>query len=408
MARQLQGWRMAAVRKTMYPTVAPVTATLALPLSHPSLTRPTVSTLVGELSRARVQRHLQSVLLTADEAGVYGIGGSQMAKVGRMDADARGKHYQELTNLMVGLGAPEGSSTPAVVALDGMLCGAAAGAALHAPFFVVTERTRLWLPGPAYGCPTESLALHRISRLPHGIGRYLALTGAALSGAECKSLGLATHLTESHALPLVTGALGEGLIYNPNLASGDPYGRLSRRITEACIDPPALSAWGPEHALYYAPMIEETFTKATLPEILRALAEGATEWHAAVLDAMKASSPLALSVTFAQLQFAAESNCWAEAARAEAESCSAAANTADFRAGASHLEKAKRVLLAQLEQESRRERVGESAADVARRARTRARVEGAREAEEEIPVWEHASVEAVPQELVAKIVAPMV
>ncbi len=69
----------------------------------------------------------------------------------------------------------QGGSAAAVVAIDGVLCGSAVGAALHAPFFVATERTRLWLPGPAYGCPTESLASYRIARLPHSLGRYVLL-----------------------------------------------------------------------------------------------------------------------------------------------------------------------------------------------------------------------------------------
>jgi enoyl-CoA hydratase/carnithine racemase len=384
-------------------------STLALSLTSPLLKRPRVMSICSEMSDARLQRHLQSVLLMGAEDGGFGVCGSDMVEIARMDADGRGKHYQELFNLVSALGDDRAGSAPAVVALDGVLCGAAVGAALHAPFFVVTEKTRLWLPGPVFGCPGESLALHRLSRLPHAIGRYVALAGASLSGVECVSLGLATHLTESHALPRLTDALAEGFPANAAPASGDPFGRISRRLQEACVDPPPLAGWGPEHALFYAAQIEETFGRDTLPEILAAVEGGASDWHAAALDAMRSASPLALCLTFAQLQAAQSASCWADAARAEAESCAAAGATADFAAGASSLQKAKAAARTDLKAQASRGRNRKGAREIARNARASAAARAAAEEEASAggPVWEHASVEAVPAELVERLARPM-
>lgn len=384
-------------------------STLVLSLINPLLKRPRVMSICSEMADARLERHLQSVLLMGMEDGGFGVCGSNMVDVARMDADGRGKHYQELSNLMSALGDDRSRSAPAVVALDGVLCGSAVGAALHAPFFVATENTRLWLPGPAFGCPGESLALHRLSRLPHGIGSYLALAGASLSGAECVSLGLATHLTESHALPRLADALAEGFPADAIPASGDPLGRVSRRLLDACVDPPRLTAWGPEHALFYAAQIEETFGRDTLPEILAALEAGTSDWHAAALDTLRASSPLALCLTFAQLRAAHATPGWADAARAEAESCAAAGTTADCGAGASSLQKAKAAARNDLKAHASRGRNRKDAGELARRARASATARAAAEEEASAdgPVWEHASVEAVPAELVERLLRPM-
>merc|ERR1719502_304528 len=74
---------------------------------------------------------------------------------------------------------------------------------------VVTERTRLGLPGAAYGYVPESFSSYQLARLPQGVGAYLALTGAELSGPELVRLQLATHITESHAVDNVERILSE-------------------------------------------------------------------------------------------------------------------------------------------------------------------------------------------------------
>ena len=97
---------------------------------------------------------------------------------------------------------------PTVAVIDGHCSGAAVGVSAHATACVVTERSRLSLPGAAFGTVTEAFASYQLSRLPRGLGAYLSLTGAAPSAREMVELGLATHMTESTALWRVEEALG--------------------------------------------------------------------------------------------------------------------------------------------------------------------------------------------------------
>lgn len=115
------------------------------------------------------------------------------------------KHFEHLSALARTLG--EGSQ-PVVVTLDGHITGSSVGLSLHASSCIVTERTRISLPGPAYGFVPESFGAYQLARLPRGLGAYLCLTGASLSGGEMVDLGLATHQTESQSLPRIDEALG--------------------------------------------------------------------------------------------------------------------------------------------------------------------------------------------------------
>ena len=57
-------------------------------------------------------------------------------------------HYTGLASLLSVVGQ---TSLPTVAVLDGLVSGGALGVGVHASACVVTERTRLCLPGPQYG-----------------------------------------------------------------------------------------------------------------------------------------------------------------------------------------------------------------------------------------------------------------
>lgn len=123
--------------------------------------------------------------------------GSNVRDLAQATAVERAKHFQIVANLMRTLGL---SKLPTIAVLDGQATGIALGIGAHASACVVTERTRLSLPGPAFGFVPESFASYQLARLPGGLGAYLSLTGASLSGPELVELGLATHATESQAV----------------------------------------------------------------------------------------------------------------------------------------------------------------------------------------------------------------
>ena len=112
----------------------------------------------------------------------------------------------------------------------------------------MTERTRLALPGPTFGYVPESFASFQLAReLPDGVGAYLALTGAALTGAELVTLGLATHITESQALPRVEAELAQWM----SARRGGGAATARRLVDETCVAPPAAAAeLDDSHALH--------------------------------------------------------------------------------------------------------------------------------------------------------------
>ena len=77
-----------------------------------------------------------------------------------------------------------------------------------------------------------------------------------------------------------------------------------------------------------------------------ALEGGGGAWHAQALERLKASSPLALHLSFELLRRAAASDDWREVATLEASVAAAALRSADFGAGLNELRAAKRALLA--------------------------------------------------------------
>ena len=81
--------------------------------------------------------------------------------------------------------------------------------------------------------------------------------------------------------------------------------------------PPAEASWSDDTALAFGAQIDDCFGRATVREILSALDEGGSEWHAAAAERLRASSPLALELSFAALERAKRSGCWAHTLRAD-------------------------------------------------------------------------------------------
>ena len=90
---------------------------------------------------------------------------------------------------------------PAVCFMDGIVMGGGAGLAMPCQFRVATEATVFAMPETGIGLFPDVGAGWFLSRLPGRIGQWLALTGTRLSGADCLSLGLATHYVPRAELP---------------------------------------------------------------------------------------------------------------------------------------------------------------------------------------------------------------
>jgi enoyl-CoA hydratase len=283
--------------------------------------------------------------------------------------DERELHYHAVGHLAHAIAC---SPAPVIFSAPAAVCGTAVGLALHSQCLVVTESTRLSLPGAAHGAVPESLASHHLARLPGHLGRYLVLTGAALTGAELHALGLASHLTESHALARLANIISE--------TRGRSDRRLERMLDMACMRPPAEASWSDDTALAFGAQIDDCFGRATVRDILSALDEGGSEWHAAVAERLRASSPLALELSFAALERAKRSDCWAHTLRADVRLAADCLELADCAAGAQGLDVA-------LERE-RSLFLDDDESDTP-------------ETNEPAPKWQHASLGDVPEQMVA-------
>jgi len=378
-----------------------------LRLQSPSLCSEAVRILREEVEAAQEDERVHSMAI---RPAAPCIAGSDVAALHADIAESRSDHYDSIAHLCRALAE---SSVPVVAMLDGNLHGPALGLAAHAHYSVVTDRTRLLLAGPEYGFVPESFATYQLARLPAGLGAYLALTGAALSGAELRQLGLATHYTEAQALNRLEVELG----LQPQRCSR----QLGGILDDVCLDPPTVPLEA-DSALYFAEEIATCFGEAqTLEQMVAALEAGGSPWHAQVLDRLRASSPLALSLSLSLIKHAEASDHWADCLAREAAVSAAALAASDCATGLAHLAELKAEIIGEAEEMAAGEgRFGDlrwheehemrsptsaptRAAAAADGGKTRTGPPagwagggaGGAAASGDRPAWEHASIEAV-------------
>ena len=121
-----------------------------------------------------------------------------------------------------------------------------------------------------------------LSRLPGRIGQFLALTGARIDGAECLWAGLATHY-------LPHDALAEA---KARIAHGHDIGGV---LAALAVTPPPAKIAGHEKA------IARHFASDRLEDILASLESDDSEWAAKELATLHTKSPQTLKVALHQL-----------------------------------------------------------------------------------------------------------
>lgn len=81
---------------------------------------------------------------------------------------------------------------------NGVVMGGGVGLMMGASHRVVTDTTRFAMPEITIGLFPDVGGTWMLSRLPDGIGVFLALTGAQLGARDCQRLGLADYTVASH------------------------------------------------------------------------------------------------------------------------------------------------------------------------------------------------------------------
>jgi enoyl-CoA hydratase len=189
---------------------------------------------------------------------------------------------------------------PYVALLDGVTMGGGFGISVHGRHRIVTENAVLAMPETAIGMFPDvgaSYALTHLRDASPAVGMFLGLTGTRLGPGECRQFGLATAYVPSARLEELIGRLA-GLPVEELLAvSGDDRGSVARVIGD-------FDRWDePQGGLdRKLPLIERCFGEADLDRLLAGLAAESSGWGQGQLENLRAASPFAVRLTFAQLR----------------------------------------------------------------------------------------------------------
>lgn len=171
-----------------------------------------------------------------------------------------------------------------VAFMDGVTMGGGVGIACPCRYRVATERTVFAMPETTIGIFPDVGGGRYLSRLRGRLAQYLALTGARLTGGDCRALRLATHYIASDRLDEVKAAI-----------AADPF-RVQATLDEAegfdRPDAPIVAR---------LPLIDRCFASDDLAQILACLDAEDDPWAAETAATIRAKSPTACAVSLRML-----------------------------------------------------------------------------------------------------------
>ena len=173
---------------------------------------------------------------------------------------------------------------PTIAFMDGITMGGGVGIAMPCKYRVATENTRFAMPETGIGLFPDVGGGWFLSRLPGRTGQFLALTGARIDGAECLSLGLATHYLPSDALDEAKAQIG-----------ADPQG-IEGILGQFSVTPP------PARIDENRALIERLFASDVLEDVYAALEADCSDWAAKELATLKTKSPQTMKVSLRLLR----------------------------------------------------------------------------------------------------------
>jgi enoyl-CoA hydratase len=204
---------------------------------------------------------------------------------------------------------------PIVSFMDGITMGGGVGIAAPARYRIATENTIWAMPETGIGMFTDIGGGWFLSRLEGALGAFLALTGARLDAAETLALGLATHHVPADALPVLKAAI-----------VADPAATDRLLAEAATIPPPARIERNRER-------IDRLFGQKRYEDIVAGLAEDPSDWAAKELKTLQAKSPSACKISLELIRRGATRSDFAEEMAAEYALATRVAVAPDFREG---------------------------------------------------------------------------
>jgi len=167
---------------------------------------------------------------------------------------------------------------PVIAFMDGVTMGGGVGLSLPCRYRIATENTLFAMPEGAIGLFPDVGAGWYLPRLPGQSGKFLALTGARLDGAECLWAGLATHYLPAAALAGAKARIAE----NP--------AAIDAVLADFAVEPPAA------RLTRNAERIDRLFAPDTLEGIVAALVADPSEWAAKELKAVASKCPASAKI----------------------------------------------------------------------------------------------------------------
>lgn len=179
---------------------------------------------------------------------------------------------------------------PYIALIDGVVMGGGVGVSVHGSHRVATENLLFAMPETGIGLFPDVGGTYFLSRMPGGLGMYLALVGARLGAADALYCGVATHHVPRERLADLAAALAATPF------GGDARGAASAAIARFAADP------GPPPLADHRAEIDRCFAAGSVEEIIAALAADGGEWAKATLAVIETKSPTSLKVTHRQLR----------------------------------------------------------------------------------------------------------
>lgn len=252
--------------------------TLNRPQARNSLTTPMVKAISAHLDEWEGHSDVRMVLVRG--AGDHGLCAGGDVKGMYAGAVARDDSTVEFFRAEYRMNARIHQFTkPYVAVMDGIVMGGGIGVSAHGSVRIVTERSVLAMPEVTIGICPDVGATWLLANAPGFLGTYLAMTGAAFTGADAIFLGLADLM-----MPAADVASFEARIRD------EPLDSLLRELTVPAPPAPLEEEQG---------WIDECFRFETVDAILSALDAHPEPAARETAELIRTKSPLAVSIALA-------------------------------------------------------------------------------------------------------------
>lgn len=195
---------------------------------------------------------------------------------------------------------------PFVPIMDGIVMGGGIGLSAHVQggTRIVTERSQLAMPETTIGLIPDVGGTWLLARAPDSFGEYLGLVGERMKGAGTIFSGFADVFVQSAKLDELRAALCK------------TRGADAKSVIARFAEPPPHS-----NLSDHAAEIGRTFSQASVPAILDALAKEESEWGTKTREALLVRSPKSLAATLAAIRRARKLGSLEEALNVELRLC---------------------------------------------------------------------------------------